>query len=125
VGGDYITTESGTWLVYTAPGHGLEDFSTSFEDHNKFSSTQNHQVVRGDKNNWQLSNLFHIFECWQTGDQISDFMDYRAAKGTSSRTTSQILNQIHIEDNRFEAEHPGGSLRKGISVAQMTIHFQN
>ncbi|MEL6940224.1 MAG: isoleucine--tRNA ligase [Cyanobacteria bacterium J06598_1] len=27
VGGDYVTTESGTGLVHTAPGHGQEDFS--------------------------------------------------------------------------------------------------
>jgi len=26
VGGDYITTESGTGLVHTAPGHGQEDY---------------------------------------------------------------------------------------------------
>jgi isoleucyl-tRNA synthetase len=26
VGGDYVTTESGTGLVHTAPGHGLEDY---------------------------------------------------------------------------------------------------
>ena len=28
VGGDYITTESGTGLVHTAPGHGVDDFNT-------------------------------------------------------------------------------------------------
>ena len=28
VGGDYITTESGTGLVHTAPGHGQEDYLT-------------------------------------------------------------------------------------------------
>ncbi len=28
IGGDYITTESGTGLVHTAPGHGLDDFNT-------------------------------------------------------------------------------------------------
>ena len=28
VGGDYVTTESGTGLVHTAPGHGVEDFAT-------------------------------------------------------------------------------------------------
>jgi isoleucyl-tRNA synthetase len=28
LGGDYITTESGTGLVHTAPGHGQEDFMT-------------------------------------------------------------------------------------------------
>lgn len=28
IGGDYITTESGTGLVHTAPGHGLEDYIT-------------------------------------------------------------------------------------------------
>jgi len=27
-GGDYITTESGTGLVHTAPGHGQEDYLT-------------------------------------------------------------------------------------------------
>lgn len=27
IGGDYITTESGTGLVHTAPGHGVEDFN--------------------------------------------------------------------------------------------------
>lgn len=26
VGGDYITTDSGTGLVHTAPGHGQEDY---------------------------------------------------------------------------------------------------
>jgi isoleucyl-tRNA synthetase len=26
IGGDYMTTESGTGLVHTAPGHGEEDF---------------------------------------------------------------------------------------------------
>ena len=28
IGGDYITTESGTGLVHTAPGHGQEDYAT-------------------------------------------------------------------------------------------------
>ena len=28
IGGDYITTESGTGLVHTAPGHGIDDFKT-------------------------------------------------------------------------------------------------
>jgi len=27
IGGDYITTESGTGLVHTAPGHGIDDFN--------------------------------------------------------------------------------------------------
>ncbi|MFN9989633.1 MAG: isoleucine--tRNA ligase [Cyanobacteriota bacterium] len=31
LGGDYITTESGTGLVHTAPGHGVEDFHTGRE----------------------------------------------------------------------------------------------
>ena len=29
IGGDYITTESGTGLVHTAPGHGVDDFNTA------------------------------------------------------------------------------------------------
>ena len=27
IGGDYITTESGTGIVHTAPGHGIDDFN--------------------------------------------------------------------------------------------------
>ena len=30
IGGDYITTETGTGLVHTAPGHGLEDYHVRF-----------------------------------------------------------------------------------------------
>ena len=30
IGGDYITTESGTGLVHTAPGHGQEDYQVRF-----------------------------------------------------------------------------------------------
>jgi isoleucyl-tRNA synthetase len=29
IGGDYITTDSGTGLVHTAPGHGQEDYQVS------------------------------------------------------------------------------------------------
>ncbi len=29
IGGEYITTDSGTGLVHTAPGHGIDDFNTS------------------------------------------------------------------------------------------------
>jgi isoleucyl-tRNA synthetase len=31
VGGDYITTDSGTGLVHTAPGHGQEDYQTGLK----------------------------------------------------------------------------------------------
>lgn len=30
IGGDYITTESGTGLVHTAPGHGQEDYQVGW-----------------------------------------------------------------------------------------------
>ena len=29
IGGDYITTDAGTGLVHTAPGHGQEDYMTA------------------------------------------------------------------------------------------------
>lgn len=32
IGGDYITTESGTGLVHTAPGHGQEDYQARTSD---------------------------------------------------------------------------------------------
>ncbi len=31
IGGDYINTESGTGLVHTAPGHGIDDFNTGLK----------------------------------------------------------------------------------------------
>ena len=31
LGGDYITTDSGTGLVHTAPGHGQEDYVTGLK----------------------------------------------------------------------------------------------
>ncbi len=31
LGGDYITTETGTGLVHTAPGHGIDDFNTGIK----------------------------------------------------------------------------------------------
>ncbi len=31
LGGDYITTESGTGVVHTAPGHGIDDFNTGLK----------------------------------------------------------------------------------------------
>jgi len=31
LGGEYITTESGTGLVHTAPGHGVDDFNTAMK----------------------------------------------------------------------------------------------
>lgn len=31
IGGDYITTESGTGLVHTAPGHGQDDYITGLK----------------------------------------------------------------------------------------------
>ena len=31
LGGEYITTESGTGLVHTAPGHGVEDYQTGMK----------------------------------------------------------------------------------------------
>ncbi len=31
LGGDYITTESGTGIVHTAPGHGLDDFNSGLK----------------------------------------------------------------------------------------------
>ncbi len=32
IGGDYITTQSGTGLVHTAPGHGMDDFATGINN---------------------------------------------------------------------------------------------
>ena len=57
-GGDYITTESGTGLVHTAPGHGQEDYITGLkyglellspvDDVGKFTTEAGASTVVGD-----------------------------------------------------------------------------
>ena len=32
IAGDHVTTEAGTGIVHTAPGHGLEDYLVSIEN---------------------------------------------------------------------------------------------
>ena len=32
IAGDHVTTEAGTGIVHTAPGHGLEDYAVSIEN---------------------------------------------------------------------------------------------
>lgn len=41
-GGDYITTESGTGLVHTAPGHGQEDYAVGMREGLELASPVNH-----------------------------------------------------------------------------------
>mmetsp|Transcript_17429 Transcript_17429/g.34972 ORF Transcript_17429/g.34972 Transcript_17429/m.34972 type:complete len:1089 (-) Transcript_17429:1479-4745(-) len=58
-GGDYITTESGTGLVHTAPGHGQEDYLTGLkyglellspvDDVGKFTIEAGGSTIAGDK----------------------------------------------------------------------------
>lgn len=38
VGGDYITTDAGTGLVHTAPGHGIEDYQVGGPGSNRWQA---------------------------------------------------------------------------------------
>ncbi len=48
IGGDYITTESGTGLVHTAPGHGQEDYQVDdrspSHQHGRFAKHLSHMI---------------------------------------------------------------------------------
>jgi isoleucyl-tRNA synthetase len=66
IGGDYITTESGTGLVHTAPGHGQEDYQVGCCLSSNLSNygDQFHSQIRLDLSSAPLSR----FVCFLSGD---------------------------------------------------------
>ena len=108
LGGEYITTESGTGIVHTAPGHGLDDFNTGLKY--KLPVT----CVVDEKGN--LNNEAGIFEglnvLKDANDQIINFLkdqktlilmelykhrypyDWRTKKPTIYRATEQWFASV-------------------------------
>ncbi|KAL9227176.1 hypothetical protein vseg_002900 [Gypsophila vaccaria] len=108
VGGDYITTESGTGLVHTAPGHGQEDYITGLkyklpifspvDDDGKFTAEAGQFCgldVLGDGN---LAVVNYLDEClsliMEEPYQHKYPYDWRTKKPTIFRATEQWFASV-------------------------------
>jgi isoleucyl-tRNA synthetase len=119
IGGDYITTESGTGLVHTAPGHGQEDYLTELkynllllspvDDNGRFTIEAGEKIlgldVLGDGNTAIITALN------ETGSLIKEEAckhkypyDWRTKKPTIFRATAQWFASVSsFRQNALEA----------------------
>ena len=103
-GGDYITTESGTGLVHTAPGHGAEDYLTGLkagleilspvDDAGRFTEEAGERFagmsVLGDGNAECIKALDEVGALLMEEDYEHKYpYDWRTKKPTIFRATSQ------------------------------------
>ena len=114
-GGDYITTESGTGLVHTAPGHGQEDYLTGLkyglellspvDDEGKFTIEAGSSTVAGDdfvgKSVLGDGNVAVIEALREAGAliRVQDYghkypYDWRTKKPTIFRATDQWFASV-------------------------------
>ncbi|KAL7545516.1 hypothetical protein ACHAWF_008864 [Thalassiosira exigua] len=114
-GGDYITTESGTGLVHTAPGHGQEDYLTGMkngldllspvDDLGRFTTEAGSSTIAGDdfvgKSVLGEGNIAVIEALEQAGALIraEDYghkypYDWRTKKPTIFRATDQWFASV-------------------------------
>jgi len=115
-GGDYITTESGTGLVHTAPGHGQEDYQTGLkagldllspvDDGGRFTAEAGERFagmdVLGDGNTEVVTALEEVGALLRLEDYGHKYpYDWRTKKPTIFRATSQWF--ASVEGFRDEA----------------------
>lgn len=108
-GGDYITTESGTGLVHTAPGHGQEDYQTGLknglellspvDDAGKFTIEAGEQFagmsVLGDGNQAVVDALVEAGALLKAEDYGHKYpYDWRTKKPTIFRATDQWFASV-------------------------------
>jgi isoleucyl-tRNA synthetase len=108
-GGDYITTESGTGLVHTAPGHGHEDYQTGLkhgldllspvDDVGKFTAEAGDRFegmdVLGDGNQAVVDALSEIGALLKVEDYGHKYpYDWRTKKPTIFRATDQWFASV-------------------------------
>ena len=125
IGGDYITTESGTGLVHTAPGHGQEDYITGqkyglpilspVDDAGKFTeeagSFAGLQVVAKGNEKVSAANQAIIDALTEAGSLLKHEeyahkypYDWRTKKPTIFRATEQWFASVEgFRDNALEA----------------------
>ena len=115
IGGDYITTESGTGLVHTAPGHGQEDYITGqkyglpilspVDDSGKFTQEAGKfaglQVLAKGKEKVSVGNQAIIDALQETGSLLKHEeyahkypYDWRTKKPTIFRATEQWFASV-------------------------------
>ncbi|KAL5785224.1 hypothetical protein ACOSQ2_007616 [Xanthoceras sorbifolium] len=108
IGGDYITTESGTGLVHTAPGHGQEDYATGLkyglpllspvDDDGKFTEEAgqfNGLHVLGDGNGAVVKYLDeHMSIIMEESYEHKYPYDWRTKKPTIFRATEQWFASV-------------------------------
>jgi isoleucyl-tRNA synthetase len=118
-GGDYITTEAGTGLVHTAPGHGQEDYLTGLkyglellspvDDVGKFTIEAGEKYagmsVLGDGNQAMIDALSESGSLLKVEDYPHKYpYDWRTKKPTIFRATDQWFASVAgFRDNTMEA----------------------
>ena len=118
-GGDYITTESGTGLVHTAPGHGQEDYLTGMknglellspvDDVGKFTIEAGERFagmpVLGDGNQAIIDALTEVGALLKVEDYGHKYpYDWRTKKPTIFRATDQWFASVQgFRDDALEA----------------------
>ena len=109
LGGDYITTESGTGMVHTAPGHGQDDYITGLkyglellspvDDAGKFTSEAGGDLqglsVLGEGNTAVIEKLSSVGALVKAEDYEHKYpYDWRTKKPTIFRATSQWFASV-------------------------------
>lgn len=118
-GGDYITTESGTGLVHTAPGHGQEDYLTGLkygldllspvDDVGKFTIEAGERFVGmkvlGEGNEAMIDALTETGSLILAEDYAHKYpYDWRTKKPTIFRATDQWFASVEgFRDNALKA----------------------
>jgi len=119
-GGDYITTESGTGLVHTAPGHGQEDYATGLkyglepvspvDDAGRFTPETllpwlDGKSVLGDGNTAVIQALNESTALLQVFDYNHKYpYDWRTKKPTIVRATAQWFASVEgFRDDALDA----------------------
>eukprot|EP00980_Cylindrotheca_fusiformis_P008259 scaffold1736_cov127-Cylindrotheca_fusiformis.AAC.73 len=118
-GGDYITTESGTGLVHTAPGHGQEDYQTGLknglellspvDDVGKFTIEAGERFagmsVLGDGNQAIIDALTEAGALMKAEDYGHKYpYDWRTKKPTIFRATDQWFASVEgFRDSALKA----------------------
>jgi isoleucyl-tRNA synthetase len=108
-GGDYITTDSGTGLVHTAPGHGQEDYITGLkynldlispvDDVGKFTIEAGEEFVGlsvlGDGNTAVIDKLSSVGALLKVEDYNHKYpYDWRTKKPVIFRATDQWFASV-------------------------------
>jgi isoleucyl-tRNA synthetase len=118
-GGDYITTESGTGLVHTAPGHGQEDYITGLkygldllspvDDVGKFTIEAGERFVGmsvlGEGNQAMIDALIETNALLKVEDYGHKYpYDWRTKKPTIFRATDQWFASVEgFRDDTMKA----------------------